>query len=258
VQLHVHEWGDPAAPPLVCLHGVTGHGRRFRRLAEERLASRFHVLAPDLRGHGRSSWDPPWSNPAHVQDLRDTAAALDVERAAWMGHSWGGRLVLELAAAAPELVERAVLLDPAIHPLAHVSRDLAEHERVQPSFDSFDEAVAARIEANPTNPRDAVEEDAREHFEVGPDGRLRRRCLQAAIVTIYGDCAGAPPPPETLRAPTLLLYAPAYGLVRDEQIAAYREALGDRLEVVEVSGGHMVFWDAFDETADAVERFLAS
>jgi lipase len=254
MRLHVHEWGD--GQPVVCLHGVTGHGRRFRRLAEERLASRFHVLAPDLRGHGRSDWDPPWSIPAHVEDLRETAAAHGVERAAWMGHSFGGRLVLELAAVAPQLVERLVLLDPAIHPLPHVSRDLAEHERVQQVFDSLQEAVDARIAANPTNPREAVEEDAREHFEVGRDGRLRRRCLQAAIVTIYGDAAAAPPPPDTLLAPTLLLFAPAYGLVREEQIAAYREALGERLELVEVPGGHMVFWDAFDETAAAVERFL--
>src|SRR5437773_2152002 len=41
MQLHVHEWGDAGAPALVCLHGVSAHGRRFRRLAEERLASGF-------------------------------------------------------------------------------------------------------------------------------------------------------------------------------------------------------------------------
>ena len=37
MRLHVHSYGDPDAPPLVCLHGVTGHAERFRRLAEERL-----------------------------------------------------------------------------------------------------------------------------------------------------------------------------------------------------------------------------
>src|SRR5207244_9944259 len=59
--LQLHEWGDRTAPPVVALHGITGFGRRFRRLAEERLASRFRVLAPDLRGHGSSSWEPPWT-----------------------------------------------------------------------------------------------------------------------------------------------------------------------------------------------------
>ena len=52
--LHVRTWGDPAAPPVVCLHGATAHGGQFRRLAEERLASRFHVVAPDLPGYGDS------------------------------------------------------------------------------------------------------------------------------------------------------------------------------------------------------------
>jgi lipase len=84
MQLHVHEWGDAAAPPVVCLHGVTGHGERFAQLAEERWAARFHVLAPDLRGHGRSTWDPPWTFEQHVQDLVDTFGPAD-----WVGHSFG-------------------------------------------------------------------------------------------------------------------------------------------------------------------------
>jgi hypothetical protein len=38
----------------------------------------------------------------------------------------------------------------------------------------------------------------------------------------------------------------------------YRAALGDLLEVVVVPGGHVVLWDAYEETAEAVERFLAA
>ena len=58
MELHVHAWGPPDGEPLVCLHGVTGHGERFKRLAEERWTGR-RVLAPDLRGHGRSGWEAP-------------------------------------------------------------------------------------------------------------------------------------------------------------------------------------------------------
>ena len=54
MELNLHAWGDVTAPPVVFLHGLNAHGRRFRRLAEERLADRFHVLAPDLRGHAGS------------------------------------------------------------------------------------------------------------------------------------------------------------------------------------------------------------
>ena len=44
--------------------------------------------------------------------------------------------------------------------------------------------------------------------------------------------------------------------MREDQIDAYRVALGDLIEVIEVPGGHMVYWDAYEETADAIERFL--
>ena len=74
--LHVHEWGDPSGPPLVCLHGVTGHGERFARLAQERWSDR-RVVAPDMRGHGRSTWEPPWGYDAQLESLLETLAGVD-------------------------------------------------------------------------------------------------------------------------------------------------------------------------------------
>ena len=144
MRLNLHEWGEPGAPPLVCLHGVGDHGRRFRRLAEERLADRFRVLSPDLRGHGRSAWEPPWNLAAHVADLVETAEEAGVRRAVWLGHSFGGRLLLELP---HRLVERAILLDPAIDLLPGVALNLAEEERKKRSFASAEEALAARLES---------------------------------------------------------------------------------------------------------------
>ena len=252
MKLHTYEWGDADAPPLFCLHGVTGHGERFRRLAEEHWAKRFHVIAPDLRGHGRSDWEPPWTYPTYVEDLVDTADALGIGAADWVGHSFGGRLVLELAAAHPERVTRAVLLDPAIHVLPHIALQSAENERKDPVYASPEEYADSRADG-PSTPRDLVLEDAELHCDRLPDGRLRRRTCQAAIVSIYGELASEPPPPERLQAPTLLIYAPAYGLVRDEQLEAYAE----RVEVQAVPGMHMVIWDAYDEVAAAVDRFLA-
>jgi lipase len=252
VRLHTHEWGSDAATPVVCLHGVTGHGARFRRLAEEHWAARFRVVAPDLRGHGRSGWDPPWTFPTYVADLVETLDALGIEEADWVGHSFGGRLVLELAAAHPERVRRAVLLDPAIDLLPHVAQVAAENERPDPVYASYED-YADRRGDGPATPRPLVLEDAELHCDRLPDGRLQRRTCQSAVVSIYGELASAAPPPETLRAPALLLYAPAYGLVRDEHLAAY----ADRAETVPVDGMHMVIWDAYDDVAAAVSRFLA-
>jgi lipase len=249
MRLYLHEWGDASAPPLVCLHGVTGHGERFKRLAEERWAASHHVVAPDLRGHGRSGSEPPWDFATHLADLVETTEALGIDRADWVGHSFGGRLVLELAARHPERIRRAVLLDPAIQILPHVAEFVAEAERAEPVFASADD-YADRREDSP--PRELVLEDALLHCERLPDGRLRRRTHQPAMVSIYRELATEPPPPETRTIPTLLLHAPSYGLVRDEQLAAY----AGRVEAMPVPGMHMVMWEAFDEVAQAVERFL--
>ncbi len=251
MRLHVHAWGDPAAPPLVCIHGVTGHGERFKRLAKERWANRFHVIAPDLRGHGRSGWDAPWDFATHVADILETVDELGIDVADWVGHSFGGRLLLELAAAHPERMHRAVLLDPAIQVLPHVAQAVAELERREPIYESADHYAASREDSPP---RELVLEDAALHCELLPDGRLRRRTFQPAIVEIYGELATEPPAPDTLGVPTLLIHAPSYGLVREEQLRAY----ADRVETLAVPGMHMVMWDAFDDVADAVERFLAT
>jgi lipase len=257
MRLHVHEWGDREAPAVVCLHGVSTHGRRFRRLAEDRLAGRYRVLAPDLRGHGRSEWDAPWNLATHVDDLLETVADAGVERAPWIGHSFGARLILELCARAPERVERAVLLDPAIQLLPHVGRDFAEASANDQRFASAEEAVEARLMTATRTPREFVEEEALEHLERCPDGALRWRYSRAAVVTAYSELCTDPPPPTVLPDPSLLVHASEFGLVRDDQLAAYVEQLGDRLEVVEVHGGHIVYWDAYEETADAVETFLS-
>ena len=74
---------------------------------------------------------------------------------------------------------------------------------------------------------------------------------------MYSELCREPPPPTALAGiPTLLVHAEHFGLVREEQLDEYPAALGDGLELVGVPGGHVVYWDAFDETADAVEKFL--
>jgi lipase len=254
MQLHVHKWGDADAPRLVCIHGVSAHGRRYRRLAEERLAARFHVLAPDLRGHGRSAWEPPWNLETHLDDVLETFGD---EPALWVGHSFGGRLVLELAARRPELIRRAVLLDPAIDILPHVGFDFAQDAATEKIFASPDEAIDARLTGDSLTPRAAVEEEAREHLDEVRGGGWRWRYARAAVATMYSELCRTPPPPAALAGiPTLLVHAEHFGLVRGEQLEEYPAALGDSLELLGVDGGHIVYWDAFEETADAVEEFL--
>jgi lipase len=256
--LHVHEWGATGAPPVVCLHGVTGHGRRFRRLAEERLTRRFRVLAPDLLGHGLSDWEPPWSIKAHLDAVLTTLDRLEVGAARWIGHSFGGRLVMELIARDRGRVERAVLLDPAIWVPPPVALERAEDERLERAFASHAEALAVRLAKGELLPhaQPLVEEDFRDHLVPDEGGLLRPRYLQSAVVTAFSEMASAPPYFSTLDVPTLIVRGELSSVTPDALVSVYRDGIGDLLEVVDVPGYHSPFWDAFDETADAVDRFL--
>jgi lipase len=254
VRLHVHSYGDPAAPPVVCVHGVTGHGERFRRLAEERLRDR-HVLAVDLRGHGRSGYEPPWSLETHVGDLLETAPGGPVP---WIGFSFGGRLVAELARAHPDRVERLVLLDPALQLPAKLAYESAEEECRDTSFASPGEAIQARYDSGSviSTPRELLEEEMRQHLVRGDDGRYRFRYSKAAIVAAWGEMTR--PAVEVAQVPTLLVLGTESYVPANEHPARYREALGDDLRVIGLDSGHSVLWDAFDETAAAVTSFLGA
>lgn len=252
MRLHVFEWGDAKAAPVVCVHGATGHGQRFKQLAEERWAKRFRVIAVDLRGHGRSGWVPPWSIEAHVGDLVETVDALGVARADWVGHSLGGRLVVELAVQYPERVRRAVLLDPAIQLPVDLAEGAAVGEERDPVWESASACLASRDDTAGAD-KDRALADLGLQLEPLADGHVRRRTSQEAVQAIYRELVSEPPDADLLSMPLLLLYAPQGGVTSEQQARAY-----GRDGVVAVPGGHMVMWSAFDQTAETVERFLAS
>jgi lipase len=246
--LHVAEWGDPAGPPVVCLHGVTGHGGRFAELAG-RLGG-HRVIGVDLRGHGRSTYLPPWSLEQHLADLVETAEGLGIDRAAWVGHSFGGRLVAELAMRISERVERAVLLDPALHIDPEAARERAELTRADVSFATPDEAIDARLGDGSlfSTPRSTLEREADAHLERGPDGRLRWRYSAPAVIVAWSVMAGDAP---TWPACQTLLVTGERSWIRFPV-----PRLGTIRHVV-VPGGHSVLWDDPDATADAIAAFLA-
>jgi lipase len=253
VTLAVHEWGDSASPRVVCLHGVRNHGRHFEPLAAELPG--YHVIALDLLGHGDSPWEPPWDIGAHLDAIVETVGARE---SILVGHSFGGRLAFELAARAPKLVPKLVLLDPAILLPGQVALAAAENARVDKAYVSFEELINRRFDESQLHfaPRELVVEDLATHVETGDDGLVRYRYCQSAVVAAYGEMASRPPRFEDVRVPTLLVLGERSYLSYDHLLEAHRDALGSLLEVVVVPGGHSVLWDAFEVTAEAISDFL--
>jgi pimeloyl-ACP methyl ester carboxylesterase len=111
-RLAFDEWGDPAAPPVLCVHGLTRNGRDFDALAEA-LANDFRVICPDLPGRGHSDWlpDPMLYQAQHyVTALAHLLAAIGRD-VAWVGTSLGGICGMLVAAAEGAPLTRIVLND---------------------------------------------------------------------------------------------------------------------------------------------------
>jgi pimeloyl-ACP methyl ester carboxylesterase len=112
VSTHLFEAGDPAAPPLLYLHG-TSLGNLWLD-AHRALASHFHLFAPDIPGFGLSP-RPDWMRDMddYVLYLRDLLDTLGLERPIVAGHSLGGWMAMELAVWYPERVGSLILSNAA-------------------------------------------------------------------------------------------------------------------------------------------------
>ncbi|MET0842627.1 MAG: alpha/beta fold hydrolase [Mycetocola sp.] len=134
-----HLSGDPARPALVLLHGL-GEGAASWADVAPRLASRFHVVNIDLRGHGASDWPGDYSFPLMRDDVIRVLEALNLKDVVLVGHSMGGTVAYLVSSARPDLVARLIVED-APPPYPRV-RQLPE--RPADPFD-FDWAVVPAI-----------------------------------------------------------------------------------------------------------------
>jgi pimeloyl-ACP methyl ester carboxylesterase len=106
------EFGNPQAPALLCVHGLTRSGRDFDVLAEA-LSDQFHVICPDLPGRGESDWLPEpmaYQPPSYVVALGHLLAYLN-KPVAWLGTSLGGICGMMTAAAPGTPVTKLILND---------------------------------------------------------------------------------------------------------------------------------------------------
>ena len=123
LRLYYREYPVPGTDrlPVVCLPGLTRNSRDFESLALRMQRAGRRVLAPDLRGRGRSQHDPNWTNyhpGTYLGDIEALQAAADAERVVVVGTSLGGILAMLIAATRPAAIAGAVLNDvgPEIAP----------------------------------------------------------------------------------------------------------------------------------------------
>jgi len=170
LRLHYVDWGNPEAPPLLLLHGGRDHCRNWDWVAEA-LRGEWHVIAPDLRGHGDSAWSQAgnYTMASYVYDLAQLVHQQKLAPVTIVAHSLGGNISLRYAGIYPEQVRKLV----AIEGLGPSPRRIAQHAGVD---------IAERM-------RNWVDEQR------GLSGRLPRRypSIEAALARMQAENAHLSP-----------------------------------------------------------------
>jgi pimeloyl-ACP methyl ester carboxylesterase len=124
LRLHYVDWGNAEAPLLLLVHGGRDHARSWDWVARE-LRRDFHVIAPDLRGHGDSAWavGSSYALTDFVLDIAQLLEAVDAYPVTIVGHSLGGAVSLLYTGTFPERVRRLVAIE-GLGPPPAVMREL--------------------------------------------------------------------------------------------------------------------------------------
>src|SRR6202789_4725620 len=112
LRLHYVDWGNPDAPPLILLHGGRDHCRNWDWVATD-LCRDYHVIAPDLRGHGDSAWSASghYTMANHIYDLAQLIHQQKLAPVTIVAHSLGGNIALRYTGIYPETVARLVAIE---------------------------------------------------------------------------------------------------------------------------------------------------
>nr|WP_294502339.1 alpha/beta hydrolase [uncultured Rhodopila sp.] len=125
LRLHYVDWGNPGAPPLILLHGGRDHCRNWDWVAAD-LRKTYHVICPDLRGHGDSAWQLSggYSMSGYIYDLAQLIHQQSLAPVRIVGHSLGGNIALRYSGVYPEKVHRLVAIEGlGPGPKSHVEND---------------------------------------------------------------------------------------------------------------------------------------
>jgi pimeloyl-ACP methyl ester carboxylesterase len=128
LRIHYCVWGDESNPALVMVHGGRDHARNWDFVAEG-LADRYALYAIDLRGHGDSDWvtGGPYGLGSYEADVVKLLDVLGRPQVRLLGHSLGGRIVIDVTAAFPERISKTI----AIEGFGRMGSDRPPHEQLQ-------------------------------------------------------------------------------------------------------------------------------
>lgn len=126
LRINAWEWPARGKPIVLLIHGGRDQARSWDFIAD-RLVGHFHLVAPDLRGHGDSAWsgEGQYDLADFVSDSASVLTALS-SPVHLVGHSLGGNIALRIAAIYPDLIDRLVAIEGLELPLTREAANKAE------------------------------------------------------------------------------------------------------------------------------------
>ena len=274
LRLHYADWGNADAPPLLLVHGGRDHCRSWDWVAE-RLRDRWHVIAPDLRGHGDSQWSPDGTYDTHgfVYDLAQLVHQLDAGPVTIVAHSLGGNVALRYTGLYPETVAKLVaieglgpspkvLAERAQTPFAErwrtwIADKRAAAGRLPKRYATFEDALTRMQAENAYLTAEQARHLTIHGMNRNEDGTWSWKFDNHLNVWPFTDVPQAEIERlwQAITCPTLLLYGAdswASNPEKDGRIAHFRSA-----RVVEFeNAGHWLHHDQFDRFMGELEGFL--
>ena len=112
LRLHYVDWGNEEAPPMLLVHGGRDHCRNWDWVAQA-FRGEYHIIAPDLRGHGDSQWllGGSYDQVDYVYDVAQLLHQRQHTPVTIIGHSLGGAISLLYSGLYPETVTKLVSIE---------------------------------------------------------------------------------------------------------------------------------------------------
>lgn len=253
MELFYNQYGE-SGPPLIILHGLLGANGNWHTLSRTTFQKIARVYAVDQRNHGRSPHANQIDYPTLAADLRTFIDRHELAPADLLGHSMGGKTVMQAALSYPDRVHRLIVVDmaPRAYPPEH--EDLLE--------------ALARIDPEAYESRDAIDDALAEDV---PSWRIRQFLLKNldydgetytwkmnldAIRAHYNDITAAIPADATFEGPTLFIRGGESEYITDTDLEGIRERFPAAELVTIEDAGHWVHADAPEAFAEVVVDFL--
>lgn len=254
MELNYKETGS--GQPLIILHGLFGMSDNFASIASE-LSRDYRVFLVDQRNHGRSGHSPVFNYEAMSDDLRDLMEMQGLSSAHLLGHSMGGKTVMQFAFDHPEKVDRLIVAD--ISPAARTSND--QHQNLidimlELDLEKFDSRVQVAYALEDKVPSFRVRQFLLKNLYWKDRSSLGWRLNLEVIRENLQEVFRAIDPAGTFGKPTLFLRGELSDYIQEKDVEIIKKMFPKAGFETIARGTHWLHADNPDDFIIAIQNFL--